>query len=104
MTGFENLQALEDNQTLLVQSGKPVAVMRTHEDAPRVLMPTQTSSPSGQHGTHFHELDKRAHDVWPDDCRQLDLHRHPGILGTYETFCAAGEPIMEMRTSVAVPS
>ena len=55
----ENLKALEDNQTLLVQSGKPVAVMRTHEDAPRVLIANSNIVPKWATWDYFHELDKK---------------------------------------------
>ena len=55
----ENLKELEDNQTLLVQSGKPVAVMRTHEDAPRVLIANSNIVPKWATWDYFHELDKK---------------------------------------------
>ena len=48
---IDTLDRLENDETLLVQSGKPVGVFRTHEMAPRVLMPTRTSCPSGPPGT-----------------------------------------------------
>ena len=46
----ETLERLDDDETLLVQSGKPVGVFRTHADAPRVLIANPTSSPNGRRG------------------------------------------------------
>ena len=68
-----------DDETLLVQSGKPVGVFRTHADAPRVLI--ANSNLVGQWATweHFRELEAQGpDDVRPDDGRLVDLHRHPG--------------------------
>ena len=68
-----------DDETLLVQSGKPVGVFRTHPDAPRVLIANSNLVPRWATWDHFHELDrKRADDVRPDDGRVVDLHRQPG--------------------------
>ena len=46
----ETLKRLENNETLMIQSGKPVGVFRTHEEAPRVLSPTRISFPNGRTG------------------------------------------------------
>ncbi len=73
------LRRLDDDETLLVQSGKPVAVFRTHEWAPRVLI--ANSNLVGALG-HLGRLPGaragRPDDVRPDDRRLVDLHRHPG--------------------------
>ena len=53
------LQRLEDDQTLLVQSGKPVGVFRTHADAPRVLIANSNLVPHWATWEHFNELDKK---------------------------------------------
>jgi urocanate hydratase len=53
------LRRLEDDQTLLVQSGKPVGVFRTHADAPRVLIANSNLVPHWATWEHFHELDRR---------------------------------------------
>ena len=56
------LRQLEDDQTLLVQSGKPVGVFRTHADAPRVLIANSNLVPKWATWEHFHELEiGRAH-------------------------------------------
>ena len=55
----ETLRRLEDDQTLLVQSGKPVGVFRTHADAPRVLIANSNLVPAWANWDHFHELDRK---------------------------------------------
>ncbi|HEV7319872.1 MAG TPA: urocanate hydratase, partial [Ensifer sp.] len=53
------LKQLEADQTLLVQSGKPVGVFRTHVDAPRVLIANSNLVPHWGTWDHFHELDRK---------------------------------------------
>jgi len=53
------LQSLENDETLLVQSGKPVAVFRTHEYAPRVLIANSNLVGAWANWEHFHELERR---------------------------------------------
>src|SRR6186997_2448074 len=53
------LRRLEDDQTLLIQSGKPVGVFRTHRDAPRVLLANSNLVPHWANWEHFSELDKK---------------------------------------------
>ena len=67
-----SLKQLEDDQTLLIQSGKPVGVFNTHENAPRVLIANSNLVPRWATWEHFNDL---VH-VWADDRRQLDLHWH----------------------------
>ena len=54
----ETLQRLEDDQTLLIQSGKPVGVFQTHKDAPRVLLANSNLVPEWATWEHFNELDR----------------------------------------------
>ena len=54
----ETLRRLEDDETLLVQSGKPVGVFRTHPDAPRVLIANSNLVPAWATWEHFNELDR----------------------------------------------
>lgn len=68
------LKDLNDDETLLVQSGKPVAMFKTHKDAPRILISNSQLVPNWANWQHFDELEKRIDDVWPDDCRFMDLH------------------------------
>ena len=53
------LRRLEADETLLVQSGKPVGVFRTHADAPRVLLANSNLVPHWANWDHFHELDRK---------------------------------------------
>ena len=53
-----SLKELEENETLIVQSGKPIAVIRTHEDAPRVLIANSNLVPHWADWDHFNELDR----------------------------------------------
>ncbi|MDP0908051.1 urocanate hydratase, partial [Klebsiella pneumoniae] len=55
---LDSLRALREDETLLVQSGKPVGVFRTHTNAPRVLIANSNIVPHWAHWDHFHELDK----------------------------------------------
>ena len=53
-----SLKTREEDETLLVQSGKPVGVFKTHKDAPRVLIANSNLVPNWANWDHFHELDK----------------------------------------------
>ena len=55
----KTLRELEDDETLLVQSGKPVGVFKTHVDAPRVLIANSNLVPHWANWEHFNELDKQ---------------------------------------------
>ncbi len=73
------LTRLGDEQTLLVQSGKPVAVFDTHERAPRVLIANTNLVPAvGDLEALPRARRGRTDHVWPDDGRLVDLHRQPG--------------------------
>ena len=73
------LRRLENDETLLVQSGKAVGVFRTHEDAPRVLIANSNLVGKWATWEHFRELEQRGpDDVRPDDRGLVDLHRHAG--------------------------
>ena len=73
------LRTLKDDETMLVQSGKPVGVMRTHEWAPRVLIANSNLVGDWANWEEFRRLeDLGPDDVRPDDRRLVDLHRHPG--------------------------
>ena len=87
------LLRLGDDETLLVQSGKPVGVFRTHAGAPRVLMANSLLVPRWATWDEFRGLEARgADDVRPDDGRVWIYIGTQGILqGTYQTFAAAAE-------------
>jgi urocanate hydratase len=83
------LKDLNNDETLLIQSGKPVGILQTHSDAPRVLISNSQLVPKWATWEHFTELERRIDDVWSDDSWILDLYWITGIVqGTYETFAA----------------
>ncbi|MCB1581666.1 MAG: urocanate hydratase [Xanthomonadales bacterium] len=88
----ESLKALEDNQTLLVQSGKPVGVFTTHKDAPRVLIANSNLVPEWANWDHFNELDKKGLMMYGQMTAGSWIYiGSQGIVqGTYETFVEAG--------------
>ena len=88
----EVLRALDDDQTLLVQSGKPVGVFRTHADAPRVLIANSNLVPHWATWEHFHELDARGLMMYGQMTAGswIYLGSQGIVQGTYETFAEAG--------------
>lgn len=86
------LRALERDETLLVQSGKPVGVFRTHEDAPRVLIANSNLVPHWATWAHFHELDRKGLMMYGQMTAGSWIYiGSQGIVqGTYETFVEAG--------------
>ncbi|WP_297800899.1 urocanate hydratase [uncultured Brevundimonas sp.] len=91
-TIVEQLQRLEADETLLVQSGKPVGVFRTHADAPRVLIANSNLVPKWATWEHFNELDKKGLAMYGQMTAGSWIYiGTQGIVqGTYETFMEAG--------------
>src|ERR1700720_4591145 len=87
-----SLKRLENDQTLLVQSGKPVGVFRTHADAPRVLIANSNLVPHWATWEHFHELDRKGLMMFGQMTAGSWIYiGSQGIVqGTYETFVEAG--------------
>ena len=87
-----SLKELEDDQTLLVQSGKPVGVFQTHKDAPRVLIANSNLVPHWANWDHFNELDKKGLAMYGQMTAGSWIYiGSQGIVqGTYETFVEAG--------------
>ncbi|HVO10110.1 MAG TPA: urocanate hydratase [Vicinamibacteria bacterium] len=85
------LRALGDEETLLVQSGKPVGVFRTHADAPRVLISNSMLVPAWATWEHFYELDRKGLMMYGQMTAGSWIYiGTQGILqGTYETFAEA---------------
>ncbi|WP_116136533.1 urocanate hydratase [Trinickia diaoshuihuensis] len=85
-----SLKDLEDDETLLVQSGKPVGVFRTHADAPRVLLANSNLVPHWATWEHFHELDRKGLMMYGQMTAGSWIYiGSQGIVqGTYETFYA----------------
>ncbi|MDQ3655825.1 MAG: urocanate hydratase, partial [Chloroflexota bacterium] len=88
----ESLRNLDDDQTLLVQSGKPVGVFRTHPDAPRVLIANSNLVPHWATWEHFNELDRKGLAMYGQMTAGSWIYiGSQGIVqGTYETFVEAG--------------
>jgi len=86
------LKKLGESETLLIQSGKPVGVFRTHEDAPRVLIANANLVPKWSTWEHFHELDRRGLMMYGQMTAGSWIYiGSQGIVqGTYETFIEAG--------------
>ena len=89
---LETLKKLENNETLLVQSGKPIGILPTHEDAPRVLIANSNLVPKWATWEHFHELDKKGLMMYGQMTAGSWIYiGTQGIIqGTYETFAEIG--------------
>ena len=89
----ESLRSLEVDQTLLVQSGKPVGIFRTHVDAPRVLIANSNLVPHWATWEHFHELDQAGLMMYGQMTAGSWIYiGSQGIVqGTYETFVSMGK-------------
>ena len=88
----EALTRLEADETLLIQSGKPVGVFRTHADAPRVLLANSNLVPHWANWNHFHELDRKGLMMYGQMTAGSWIYiGTQGIVqGTYETFVELG--------------
>ena len=86
------LKDLNEDETLLVQSGKPVGIFRTHKDAPRVLIANSNLVPHWATWDHFNELDKKGLAMYGQMTAGSWIYiGTQGIVqGTYETFAEAG--------------
>jgi urocanate hydratase len=85
---LDALRELDDDETLLVQSGKPVGVFRTHQDAPRVLIANSNLVPHWATWEHFNELDRKGLMMYGQMTAGSWIYiGSQGIVqGTYETF------------------
>ena len=89
----ETLKSLTEEETLLVQSGKPVGVFPTHPDAPRVLIANSNLVPHWATWEHFHELDRKGLAMFGQMTAGSWIYiGSQGIVqGTYETFAEMGQ-------------
>ena len=89
---LKSLRELNDDETLLVQSGKPVGVFRTHSDAPRVLIANSNLVPAWANWEHFNELDRKGLMMYGQMTAGSWIYiGSQGIIqGTYETFVEMG--------------
>ena len=88
----DELKKLGEEETLLVQSGKPVGVFQTHGDAPRVIIANSNLVPAWSNWEHFRELDRKGLMMYGQMTAGSWIYiGTQGIVqGTYETFCEAG--------------
>ncbi len=88
----ESLKGLEADETLVVQSGKPIAIVKTHSDAPRVLIANSNLVPHWANWDHFSELDRKGLMMYGQMTAGSWIYiGSQGIVqGTYETFAEAG--------------
>jgi urocanate hydratase len=89
---LQSLRELGDDETLLVQSGKPVGVFRTHADAPRVLIANSNLVPKWATWEHFGELDRKGLMMFGQMTAGSWIYIASQVIeqGTYETFVEAG--------------
>ena len=89
----ETLTRLENDETLLIQSGKPVGVFKTHENAPRVLLANSNLVPHWANWEHFNELDKKGLMMYGQMTAGSWIYiGSQGIVqGTYETFVSVAK-------------
>ncbi|MEX0812553.1 MAG: urocanate hydratase [Chitinophagales bacterium] len=90
---LESLKKLEDDETLLVQSGKPVGVLRSHKDAPRVLIANSNLVGNWANWEHFRELEKKGLMMYGQMTAGSWIYiGSQGIVqGTYETFLSLAD-------------
>ncbi|MBM3158886.1 MAG: urocanate hydratase [Bacteroidetes bacterium] len=87
------LKVLENDESLLIQSGKPVAILKTHADAPRVLISNSQLVPNWANWQHFEELERKGLMMYGQMTAGSWIYiGSQGIVqGTYETYAAAAE-------------
>ncbi len=90
---IQSLKKLENDETLLIQSGKPVAILRTHSDAPRVLLSNSQLVPNWANWKHFTELEQKGLMMYGQMTAGSWIYiGSQGIVqGTYETFAAVAD-------------
>src|SRR5690242_12999474 len=87
------LKILENDESLLIQSGKPVGIMKTHKDAPRILISNSQLVPNWANWQHFDELEKKGLMMYGQMTAGSWIYiGSQGIVqGTYETYAAAAD-------------
>lgn len=90
---IKGLKDLNEDETLLIQSGKPVGILRTHKDAPRVLLSNSQLVPNWANWKHFEELEKKGLMMYGQMTAGSWIYiGSQGIVqGTYETYAAAAD-------------
>jgi urocanate hydratase len=90
---IKGLKDLEEDETLLIQSGKPVAILKTHKDSPRVLLSNSQLVPNWANWSHFDELEKKGLMMYGQMTAGSWIYiGSQGIVqGTYETYASAAQ-------------
>ncbi|RYZ52725.1 MAG: urocanate hydratase [Sphingobacteriales bacterium] len=90
---IKGLKILENDESLLIQSGKPVGILKTHKDAPRVLISNSQLVPNWANWKHFEELEKKGLMMYGQMTAGSWIYiGSQGIVqGTYETYAAAAD-------------
>lgn len=90
---IKSLKVLENDESLLIQSGKPVGILKTHKDAPRVLISNSQLVPKWANWEHFDELEKKGLMMYGQMTAGSWIYiGSQGIVqGTYETYAAAAD-------------
>ncbi|RYD81508.1 MAG: urocanate hydratase, partial [Sphingobacteriales bacterium] len=90
---IKGLKILENDESLLIQSGKPVGILKTHKDAPRVLLSNSQLVPNWANWKHFEELEKKGLMMYGQMTAGSWIYiGSQGIVqGTYETYAAAAD-------------
>ncbi|PJE47162.1 MAG: urocanate hydratase [Sediminibacterium sp.] len=88
-----SLKSLEDNETLLIQSGKPVGILKTHKDSPRVLLSNSQLVPNWANWKHFSELEQKGLMMYGQMTAGSWIYiGSQGIVqGTFETYAAIAD-------------
>src|ERR687887_1216697 len=97
----DSLKALNEDETLLIQSGKPVGIFKTHKDAPRVLLANSNLVPHWATWEHFRELDAKGLMMYGQMTAGSWIYiGSQGIVqGTYETFAAVARKHFNNRAA-----
>src|SRR5699024_7385956 len=98
---IKELEKLENDETLLIQSGKPVGKFRTHENSPRVLLANSNLVPAYANWEHFNKLDQEGLMMYGQMTAGSWIYiGAQGILqGTYLSFVEAGRKFLAVRIS-----
>src|SRR6187397_147950 len=96
------LKDLEEDETLLIQSGKPVAMLKTHKDAPRILLSNSQLVPKWANWEHFDELEKKGLMMYGQMTAGSWIYiGSQGIVqGTYETYAAIADKHFSQESGV----
>src|SRR5213079_2215531 len=98
---IHSLKVLENDESLLIQSGKPVGILKTHKDAPRILLSNSQLVPNWANWQHFDELEKKGLMMYGQMTAGSWIYiGSQGIVqGTYETYAAVAERHFSERSA-----